>query len=85
MKKIIFFSVAILNIVALYNGAGLFFVTFADVPMQVPVSPAEIGHIHHKGMEDMRDFLFPCLKWLVGTMLVNFIVMGFALFGKRRS
>lgn len=85
MKKIIFPCLVLLNLFALYYGVSRFFVTFADVPMQMEVPPAELEHLHHKGMEDMRNFLFPCLKWLTGTMLMNFSVAGIAIFGKWRN
>jgi hypothetical protein len=85
MKKIIFLFLVLLNLTALYYGATRFFVTFADVPMQMAAVPAELGHLHHKGMEDMRDFLFPGFRWLAGTMLINFAAAGIAVFGKWRN
>lgn len=85
MKKTIVLFLVLLNLAALYFGASRFFVTFADVPMPMAAAPTELGHVYHKGMEDMRDFLFPSFGWLAGTMLINFVVAGIAVFGKWRN
>jgi hypothetical protein len=85
MKKFIFPCLVLLNLLTLYYGATRFFVTFADVPLPSEVPIAELKHLHHKGMEDMRNFLLPGLAWLAGTMLVNFSVAGIAIFGKWRN
>lgn len=82
MRKLLFFGLLLINFMAVYYGAGRFFVTFADLPS--PILPvAELMHLHHKGMEDMRDFLFPGLVWLSVTMFMNLVVAGCALFGYR--
>lgn len=85
MKKIILPFLLLLNLAALYYGATRFFVTFADVPMQIAIPPAELEHLYRKGIEDMRDFLFSSLIWLVGTMLINFSVAVIGIFGKWRN
>jgi hypothetical protein len=85
MKKIMFALLVLLNFSAIYYGALRFFVTFADVPTELTVPLAELRHLHHKGMEDMRDFLWPGLAWLAGTMLTNLAVAGIAIFGRKRN
>ena len=84
MRKIIFPGFVLVNFMAIYFGAGRFFVTFADLPS--PMLPlTELQHLHHRGIEDMRDFLFPGLVWLSGTMLMNLAVAGISLFGYPRN
>jgi hypothetical protein len=79
-----FSGLVLINFMAIYYDAGRFFVTFADLP--APILPlTELRHLHHKGMEDMRDFLFPGLVWLSGTMLMNLAVAGLALIGYPRN
>ncbi|WP_223464149.1 hypothetical protein [Massilia soli] len=56
--------------------------TFADAPMITALPPA--GHLHHQGMEEMRAFLLPGQAWLAGTMLMDLLAAGMAIFGKRR-
>jgi hypothetical protein len=82
MKKTVFLCLALLNLAALYYAATRFFVTFAYVPMQT-AAPTALAHLHHQGMEDMRNFLLPAFTWLGGTMLINLAVAGIAAFGKK--
>lgn len=85
MRKLIFFGLVMLNLMAGYYGAGRFFVTFAELPAPPTLPLAQLQHLHHIGIEDMRRFLFPGLVWLSGTMLMNLAVAGAALFRYRRN
>lgn len=72
-----------MNLFVLYYSASHVFVTFADIPAPMEGGQVELGHLHHRGMEDMRDFLFPSFLCLVVAMVVNFAVAGFFIFAKR--
>jgi hypothetical protein len=74
--KVLFVMLLVLNIVALCAGVGRFFVTFA----QVGEPPA-----YYQGIEAMRDFLGPSLKWLVGVAIANLVFAAFAVFRCRRT
>jgi len=74
--KTSFAVLLIVNIVALYFGAGRFFVTFAHVGEP----PA-----YFQGMEAMRNFLRPSLGWLIGIAAANLVFAAIAVFGHGRS
>ena len=76
MKKIAFVLLVIANAYALFQGGGRFFVTFAQSP--------DHPHAYYEGIEAMRDFLAPSLKWLVGVALVNLVVAGAAVLSGSR-
>ncbi len=73
------------NLVALYFGVSRFLVTFAEHAVVNGCVPVGFGHFHHQGMEDMRIFLGPSLKWLVGVAVLNFCVAVVALMRCQRS
>jgi hypothetical protein len=74
--KVGFLLLAMLNLVALYYGAAKFFVTFA----QVGESPA-----YFQGMEAMREFLWPSLRWLVGIAAANLVFAAILVFRRGPS
>lgn len=69
--KFLFVMLVVLNCAALYAGAGRFFVGFA----QAGDPPA-----YYQGIETMREFLGPSLKWLVGVAVANLAFAGVAVF-----
>jgi hypothetical protein len=73
--KVLFVMLVILNCAALYAGVGRFFVAFA----QVGEPPA-----YYQGIEAMREFLGPSLKWLVGVAVGNLVFSGIAVFRRAR-
>jgi hypothetical protein len=73
------------NLMALYFGVSRFFVTFVDYPGVDGPLPPGCGHFYNLGVEEMRTFLGPSLKWLVGLVALNFCVATVALIRGRRS
>lgn len=76
MKKVGFILLVIANGFALFQGGSSFFVTFAQLP--------DHPHAYYEGIEAMRDFLLPSLKWLAGAALVNLAFVGIAAFYRSR-
>jgi hypothetical protein len=68
--KVVFVMLLVVNVVALYAGVVPFFVTFAQVG-----EPAA----YYQGIEAMREFLWPSLKWLVGVAIANLVFAAIAV------
>jgi NO-binding membrane sensor protein with MHYT domain len=85
MKAAVLILLVAVNLAALYFGVSRFFVTFAEHAVVNGCVPVGCGHFHHQGMEDMRMFLGPSLKWLLGLVILNFCVAVAALIRCQRS
>ena len=92
MKTTIILAVLlILNVVCVFNAYSPYLVTFAELPLyDVPLgdrSPETIarllGHERHAGMEAMRTFLSPSVRWFFAAVLVNLAVAVAALWQGR--
>ena len=74
--KVAFTLLVICNAAALFLGLGRFFVTVAEVGQP---------HVYFEGVEYMRNYLSPSLKWIVGIAVVNLAFAAFAVFRRRQS
>ena len=78
---------ALINLLALFQGITPFFLTFADLPIVGHVLPScelevvarALGHANHEGGESMRNLLLKSLPWLLGVGLLNFLVAAIAI------
>ena len=82
MKAIVLIVLLVLNVVCIFNAYSPYLVTFAELPLyDVPLgdrSPETVakllGHERHVGMEAMRHFLSPSVRWFLAAVLLNLAV-----------
>lgn len=82
-RKHAFFGLIVANVAVLFVGVQRFFVTFAQLSIAGPCNPQALGAAQAAGVESMRNFLFPSLKWLVGLALLNLVFAGIVVFRRR--